>query len=115
MGFKEKYYISVSIGSKIFCWPVLETSEPDHKDCSGCYRPGRPPPDFPGGKLKKTILFIILMVLALLLDGTLSYDIFDLRTLSLAGWLGLFLGLIICAVIAWAESPKKTDKQHNAK
>lgn len=63
--------------------------------------------------MKKAILFFILMVLALLLDGTLSYDIFDLNMLSFTGGLGLLLVLIICGAIAWAESAKKNEKENN--
>jgi hypothetical protein len=63
--------------------------------------------------LKKAILFSILVVLALLLDGTLSYDIFDLRMLSSAGWLALLLVAIMCGTIAWAESTQKSEKKNN--
>ncbi|GJL78776.1 MAG: hypothetical protein NPINA01_17650 [Nitrospinaceae bacterium] len=63
--------------------------------------------------MKKAGLFFILMVLALLLDGTLSYDIFDLRVLSFTGWLGLLLVVLICGTIAWAESAKKNEKQNS--
>lgn len=65
--------------------------------------------------LKKAILFSILVVLALLLDGTLSYDIFDLRTLSSTGWLALLLVGIMCGTIAWAESTQKSGKENNCK
>jgi hypothetical protein len=63
--------------------------------------------------LKKVILFSILVVPALLLDGTLSYDIFDLRMLSSTGWLVLLLVGIMCGTIAWAESTQKTEKGNN--
>ena len=53
------------------------------------------------------------MVLALLLDGTLSYDIFDLGALSLSGWLGLLLVSVLCGTIAWAESAKKNQNKNN--
>ena len=53
------------------------------------------------------------MILALLLDGTLSYDIFDLRVLTFTGWLGLLLVFVICGSIAWADSAKKNQKKNN--
>lgn len=65
--------------------------------------------------MKKAILFFTLAALALLLDGTLSYDIFDPRTLSFTGWLGLLLILLMCVTIAWAESPKKDEKDNNSR
>jgi hypothetical protein len=61
--------------------------------------------------LKKAILFFILVVVALLLDGTLSYDIFDLRMLSFTGWLALLLVVIMCGTIGWADSAKKNKKE----
>jgi hypothetical protein len=65
--------------------------------------------------LKKAILFFILVVLALLLDGTLSYDIFDLRMLSFTGWLALLLVGIMCGTIAWADSTQKNEKKNNSR
>ena len=60
--------------------------------------------------LKKLALLLILAVLALLFDGTLSYDILDFRLKTFADWLGFFLIVIIVVTIAWAESPKKDNK-----
>lgn len=63
--------------------------------------------------LKKIALLLILICLALMLDGTLSYDIFDLRVNSWAGWMGVLLALTIFAAIAWAESTKKSGEKNN--
>jgi hypothetical protein len=60
--------------------------------------------------LKKLALLLILAVLALLFDGTLSYDILDFRLDSFADWLGFFLVVIIVVTIAWAETLKKNSK-----
>ena len=53
---------------------------------------------------------MILALLALLFDGTLSYDILDFRLRTFSDWLGLFLVAIIIVTIAFAESPKKNNK-----
>jgi len=63
-----------------------------------------------GQTLKKLALLLILAVLALLFDGTLSFDILDFSLDSFADWLGFFLVVIIVVTIAWAESPKKDSK-----
>ncbi len=71
-----------------------------------------PFPRPPGQALKKLALLLILAVLALLFDGTLSYDILDFRLENFADWLGFFLVVIIVVTIAWAETPKKDDKRN---
>jgi hypothetical protein len=60
--------------------------------------------------LKKAVLLLILAALALLFDGTLSFDILDFRLDSFTDWLGFFLAVVIIVSIAWAESPKKDNK-----
>jgi len=60
--------------------------------------------------LKKAALLLTLAVLAMLLDGTLSFDILDFRLESFSDWLGFFLVTIIIVTIAWAEPPKKNNK-----
>ena len=60
--------------------------------------------------LKKGVLLLILALLALLFDGTLSYDILDFRLETFSDWLGFFLVVIIVVTIAFAESPKKNNK-----
>jgi len=63
--------------------------------------------------LKKIALLLILICLALMLDGTLSDGLFDLRIGSWAGWMGVLLALVIFAAIAWAESTQKSSKKNN--
>ncbi|VAX31046.1 hypothetical protein MNBD_NITROSPINAE05-1069 [hydrothermal vent metagenome] len=60
--------------------------------------------------MKKTALLLTLAVLAMLFDGTLSFDILDFRLQSFSDWLGFFLVTIIVVIIAWAESPKNNNK-----
>jgi hypothetical protein len=60
--------------------------------------------------LIKWLLLLILALLALLFDGTLSFDILDFRLDSFVDWFGLFLVVVIVVAIAWAESAKK-DKE----
>ncbi len=60
--------------------------------------------------MKKLVLLLILAALALLLDGTLSFDIIDFCLDSFTDWFGFFLVVIIFVIIAWAESPKKDNK-----
>lgn len=60
--------------------------------------------------MTKWILLLILSALALLLDGTLSYDIFDYRLDSFTDWFGLFLVVIIFVAIIWTEPAKKDNK-----
>jgi hypothetical protein len=60
--------------------------------------------------LIKWLLLLILALLALLFDGTLSFDILDFRLDSFVDWFGLFLVVVIVVAIAWAESAKKDKK-----
>lgn len=62
--------------------------------------------------MKKFILLLILVVLALAVDGTLTYDIFDFRMDTLTTWLGLILFLAILGIISWADSAKKHEKKN---
>ena len=56
-----------------------------------------------------------LVILALIIDGTMSYDIFDARPETLKMWLVLALIVIIGLVIVIAESPKTNNDQDNSK
>jgi hypothetical protein len=66
----------------------------------------------PGSMLKKGVLLLTLALLALLLDGTLSFDILDFRLETFSDWLGFFLIVIIVVTIAFAESPKKDENKN---
>jgi len=62
-------------------------------------------------KLYKKIAFLVLVVLlALGFDGTLTYDIFDLSTNTFSKVLGYVLLALIIGGIAWAEATKKDQK-----
>jgi uncharacterized membrane protein (DUF441 family) len=62
--------------------------------------------------LKKAALLLTLAVLAMLFDGTLSFDILDFRLESFSDWLGVFLVAIIIVTIAWSDSPKKDEHKN---
>ncbi len=56
-----------------------------------------------------------LVILALIVDGTMSYDIFDARPETLKMWLVLALIVIIGLVIVIADSSKTNNDQDNSK
>ena len=56
-----------------------------------------------------------LVILALIVDGTMSYDIFDARPETLKMWLVLALIVIIGLVIVIADSSKTNNDQNNSK
>jgi len=64
--------------------------------------------------LKKFAVLIGLIMLALIIDGTMSYDIFDARPESIKMWLILGLIVIIGLVIVIADSSKINNNQDNS-
>ena len=64
--------------------------------------------------MKKLILLIILIALALGIDGTLTRDIFDYRIETVTGWLVLALIIAVVLVIVLANAAKKNDKGNNS-
>ncbi len=56
-----------------------------------------------------------LVILALIIDGTMSYDIFDSRPETIKMWLVLVLIVIIGLVIVIADSSKTNNNQDNSK
>ena len=64
--------------------------------------------------MKKLILLLIVIALALGIDGTLTRDIFDYRIETVTGWLVLVLIIAVALVIVLANSNKKGDKEHNS-
>ncbi len=64
--------------------------------------------------MKKLILLIILIALALGIDGTLTRDIFDYRIETVTGWLVLVLIIAVALVIVLANATKKGDKENNS-
>ena len=55
-----------------------------------------------------------LVILALIVDGTMSYDIFDSRPETIKMWLVLALIVIIGLVIVVADSSKIDNDQDNS-
>ena len=64
--------------------------------------------------MKKLILLIIVIALALGIDGTLTRDIFDYRIETVTGWLVLALIIAVVLVIVLANAAKKDDKENNS-
>ena len=56
--------------------------------------------------LKKSLFFLIFILVALALDGTLAKDIFDYGIHTVSGWLGLALTVGIVLTLIWAKSTK---------
>ena len=62
--------------------------------------------------LKKIFILLIIAVLALAFDGTLSKDIFDYQLSSFTDWLTAILIIAILLTIAWADSAKSVDNKN---
>ena len=65
--------------------------------------------------LKKFAVLMGLVILALIIDGTMSYDIFDAHPETIKMWLVLALIVIIGLVIVIADSSKTNNHQDNSK
>ncbi len=65
--------------------------------------------------MKKFAVLMGLVMLALIIDGTMSYDIFDSRPETIKMWLVLALIVIIGLVIVIADSSKTNNNQDNSK
>jgi len=64
--------------------------------------------------LKKFAVLLGLAILALIIDGTMSYDIFEARPETLKMWLVLALIAILGLVIVVADSSKTNNNQDNS-
>lgn len=64
--------------------------------------------------MKKFAVLMGLVILALIVDGTMSYDIFDSRPETIKMWLVLGLIAIIGLVIVVADSSKINNDQDNS-
>jgi len=64
--------------------------------------------------LKKFAVLTGLVILALIVDGTMSYDIFDSHPETIKVWLVLGLIVIIGLVIVIADSSKTNNNQDNS-
>jgi len=67
------------------------------------------------GTLKKFAVLMGLIILALIIDGSMSYDIFDFHPEAIKMWLVLGLIVIIGLVIVIADSSKTNNNQDNSK
>jgi len=65
--------------------------------------------------LKKFAVLMGLIILALIIDGSMSYDIFDSQPEAIKMWLVLGLIVIIGLVIVIADSSKTNNNQDNSK
>ncbi len=63
--------------------------------------------------LKKTLLLILLVGLALVIDGALTYDILDFREETKGGWLLFLLGVVLLSVVALVDSPTNNGDKDN--
>ena len=64
--------------------------------------------------MKKFTVLMGLVILALIIDGTMSYDIFDAHPETIKMWLVLTLIVIIGLVIVVADSSKNNNNQDNS-
>lgn len=64
--------------------------------------------------MKKIAVLMGLVILALIVDGTMSYDIFDSRPETIKVWLVLALIVIIGLVIVVADSSKINNDRDNS-
>ena len=62
--------------------------------------------------MKKIFILLIITVLALAFDGTLSKDIFDYQLSSFTDWLTAILIIAILLTIAWADPTKSVDNKN---
>jgi hypothetical protein len=62
--------------------------------------------------LKKIFILLIIAVLALAFDGTLSKDIFDYQLSGFTDWLTAILIIAILLTIAWDDSTKSEDNNN---
>ncbi|MDH3257435.1 MAG: hypothetical protein OEM27_07440 [Nitrospinota bacterium] len=65
--------------------------------------------------MKKFAVLMGLIILALIIDGSMSYDIFDSQPEAIKMWLVLGLIVIIGLVIVIADSSKTNNNQDNSK
>ncbi len=63
--------------------------------------------------MKKLVFLSIVIVLALALDGMLSYGIFDLDVGSVTLWTTALILVGIFLAIAWADATKKHENKNN--
>ncbi|CAI2716879.1 hypothetical protein [Nitrospina watsonii] len=60
--------------------------------------------------MRKLILLLSIAIIILIIDGTMTYDFFDLENKSVDFWLAAGLSAIIFLVLLFAEISKRSDK-----
>ncbi|MBC8288011.1 MAG: hypothetical protein H8E42_11115 [Nitrospinae bacterium] len=63
--------------------------------------------------MKKLLFFLIFVLAAIAIDGTLTKDIFDYGIHTLSGWLGLALIVGVFLTLIWAETTKTHPNKNN--
>lgn len=64
--------------------------------------------------MKKFSVLMGLVILALIIDGSMSYDIFDFRPETMKMWLVLALIVVLGLVIVVADNSKTNNNQDNS-
>ncbi|MEC7640682.1 MAG: hypothetical protein VYC17_00860 [Nitrospinota bacterium] len=59
--------------------------------------------------MKKFSFLLVIVVIALVVDGILTYDLLEFKIDTLSEWLAVGLILAIICTIYWAEANKKSD------
>ncbi|MZG30698.1 MAG: hypothetical protein F3741_07820 [Nitrospinae bacterium] len=65
--------------------------------------------------MKKLFFFIVFVLVAIAIDGTLAKDIFDYGIHTASGWLGLALVIGVLLTLYWAETTKTHPDENNHK
>ena len=63
--------------------------------------------------IRKSLLLIIIAVFAILIDGSLTNDIFDYRLDSFSKWATVILILVIFVAIFWPKTTKNSKDKNN--
>lgn len=63
--------------------------------------------------MKKIPFLILCVVIAIIVDGSMTYEIFNTQTETLIGWLLAAIIVIMVLVIWVADASKKNDNKDN--
>ena len=63
--------------------------------------------------MKKIAFLILCVVIAIIIDGSMTYEIFNSRSETLTGWLMAIIAALLVLVIWVADTSKKNDNQNN--
>ncbi len=62
--------------------------------------------------MKKLLILLIVIVIALAFDGTLAKDIFDYQLNTFTDWLTATLIIVVLVTIGWVDSAKNDDNKN---